>query len=58
MFRALWTSASGMTAQQTNLDIISHNMANVSTVGYKKMRPTFQDSGRHYSIYKERSAEN
>ncbi len=43
MFRALWTSASGMTAQQTNLDIISHNMANVSTVGYKKMRPTFQE---------------
>jgi flagellar basal-body rod protein FlgG len=25
MFRALWTSASGMTAQQTNLDVISHN---------------------------------
>ncbi|NPB08681.1 MAG: flagellar hook-basal body complex protein, partial [Aquificae bacterium] len=43
MFRALWTSASGMTAQQTNLDVISHNMANVNTVGYKKMRATFQD---------------
>ncbi len=43
MFRALWTSASGMTAQQTNLDVISHNMANVNTVGYKKMRPTFQE---------------
>jgi flagellar basal-body rod protein FlgG len=43
MFRALWTSASGMTAQQTNLDVISHNMANVNTVGFKKMRATFQD---------------
>ncbi len=43
MFRALWTSASGMVAQQTNLDVISHNMANVNTIGYKKLRPTFQD---------------
>jgi flagellar basal-body rod protein FlgG len=43
MFRALWTSASGMTAQQTNLDVISHNMTNVNTVGFKKMRATFQD---------------
>jgi flagellar basal-body rod protein FlgG len=36
MFRALWTSASRMTAQQTNLDVISHNMVNVNTVGFKK----------------------
>jgi len=43
MFRALWTSASGMTAQQTNLDVVSHNMTNVNTVGFKKMRATFQD---------------
>ena len=43
MFRALWISASGMTAQQTNLDVISNNMANVNTVGFKKMRATFQD---------------
>ena len=43
MFRALWTSASGMTAQQTNLDVISNNMSNVNTVGFKKMRATFQD---------------
>ncbi len=32
-----------MTAQQTNLDIISNNMANVNTVGFKRMRATFQD---------------
>jgi flagellar basal-body rod protein FlgG len=43
MFRALWTLASGMTAQQTNLDVIYHNMANVNTVGFKKMSSTFQD---------------
>jgi len=43
MFRALWTSASGMTAQQTNLDVVSNNMTNVNTVGFKKMRATFQD---------------
>ncbi len=43
MFRALWTSASGMTAQQTNLDVISNNMANVNTVAFKRMRATFQD---------------
>ncbi len=43
MIRALWTSASGMNAQQTNLDVISNNMANVNTVGFKKMRATFQD---------------
>jgi len=36
MFRALWTSASGMIAQQTNLDVISHNMADVNTAGFKK----------------------
>jgi len=43
MFRALWTFASGMNAQQTNLDVVSNNMANVNTVGFKKMRATFQD---------------
>jgi flagellar basal-body rod protein FlgG len=32
-----------MTAQQTNLDVVSHNMTNVNTVGFKKMRATFQD---------------
>jgi Flagellar basal body rod protein len=36
MFRAPWTLASGMIAQQTNLDVIAHNMANVNTMGFKK----------------------
>jgi len=43
MIRALWTSASGMSAQQTNLDVVSHNIANVNTVGYKESRANFED---------------
>ncbi|HHW13017.1 MAG TPA: flagellar basal-body rod protein FlgG [Firmicutes bacterium] len=43
MIRALWTASSGMIAQQTNIDIISNNLANVNTVGYKKSRAQFQD---------------
>ena len=43
MIRALWTSATGMQAQQTNLDVISNNIANVNTVGYKKSRANFED---------------
>ncbi len=36
MMRSLWTAASGMIAQQTNVDTISNNLANVNTTGYKK----------------------
>ena len=43
MLRSLTTAATGMIAQQTNLDIISNNMANVNTYGYKKVRAEFQD---------------
>ncbi len=43
MIRALWTSASGMGAQQTNLDVISNNIANVNTVGFKRSRANFED---------------
>lgn len=35
MVRALWTAASGMSAQQNNVDTISNNLANVNTMGYK-----------------------
>ena len=35
MVRALWSGASGMMAQQTNVDTIANNLANVNTVGYK-----------------------
>lgn len=43
MMRALWTAGSGMAAQQTNVDVISNNLANVSTTGFKKSRPDFED---------------
>jgi flagellar basal-body rod protein FlgG len=43
MIRALYTSASGMQAQQANLDNISNNLANVNTTGYKKSKIEFQD---------------
>ena len=36
MMRSLWSAASGMLAQQTNLDTIANNLSNVNTVGYKK----------------------
>ncbi len=43
MVRSLWIAATGMEAQQLNVDIISNNLANVNTVGYKKSRPDFED---------------
>jgi len=42
MMRSLWTAASGMTAQQRNMDTISNNLANVNTTGYKKERMEFK----------------
>ncbi|MFN3229283.1 MAG: flagellar basal-body rod protein FlgG [Asticcacaulis sp.] len=41
--RALRTAASGMAAQQLNVEVISNNIANMNTVGYKKQRAEFQD---------------
>lgn len=43
MMRALWTASSGMYGQQLNVDVISHNLANVNTNGYKKQRVEFKD---------------
>jgi flagellar basal-body rod protein FlgG len=43
MIRALNSAASGMTAQQTNVDSIAHNLANASTAGFKARRAQFQD---------------
>lgn len=43
MMRALWTAGSGMIAQQFNVDVISNNLANVNTTGYKKQRAEFKD---------------
>jgi flagellar basal-body rod protein FlgG len=43
MFRALYTAASGMIAQQLNLDNIANNLANASTTGFRQRRLQFQD---------------
>ena len=43
MMRSLWTAATGMTAQQLNIDVISNNLANVNTASFKKSRAEFED---------------
>jgi flagellar basal-body rod protein FlgG len=43
MVRALYSAASGMSAQQTNVDNIAHNLANANTAGFKARRAQFQD---------------
>lgn len=42
MMRSLWTAATGMIAQQNNVDTISNNLANVNTIGYKKETAEFK----------------
>jgi len=43
MMRGLWTAASGMEAQQLNMDVVANNLANVNTTGFKRSRVDFQD---------------
>ncbi len=43
MHPALWISKTGLDAQQTDISVISNNLANVNTVGYKKSRAVFED---------------
>ena len=43
MIRSLWTARTGLEAQQTQLDVISNNLANVSTNGFKRARAVFED---------------
>ncbi|MCD6342392.1 MAG: flagellar basal-body rod protein FlgG, partial [Spirochaetaceae bacterium] len=43
MMRSLWTAATGMHAQQFNIDTISNNLSNVNTNGYKQVRAEFED---------------
>jgi flagellar basal-body rod protein FlgG len=55
MIRALWTAATGMEAKQTSLDVVANNLANMSTVGFKKSRAEFQDL--MYQIQKKAGSE-
>lgn len=43
MIRSFYTAASGMQAQQLNIDTIANNLANVNTTGFKRVRTEFQD---------------
>ncbi len=43
MIRSLWIAKTGLEAQQTNMDVISNNLANVNTVGFKRTRAVFED---------------
>lgn len=43
MIRSLWISKTGLDAQQTQMDVISNNLANVSTTGFKRSRAVFED---------------
>ncbi len=43
MMRSLWSAATGMQAQNLNIDVIANNLANVNTTGFKKSRADFQD---------------
>ena len=55
MIRALWTAATGMESNQTSLDVVSNNLANVNTTGFKKSRAEFQDL--MYQVSKKSGAE-
>ncbi|MBD2816225.1 flagellar basal-body rod protein FlgG [Xenorhabdus sp. Flor] len=43
MIRSLWVAKTGLDAQQTNMDVIANNLANVSTNGFKRQRAVFED---------------
>ena len=42
MMRSLWTAASGMITQQTNVDVIANNISNINTTGFKRETPQFK----------------
>lgn len=54
--RALYVAASGMAAQQTRIDNVANNLANVNTTGFKKARASFQDLFYQELTYGGRSA--
>lgn len=56
MMRSLWTAASGMISQQTNVDTISNNLANINTTGYKKENAEFKSL--LYQTIQEQSYDN
>ncbi|MFO0304923.1 MAG: flagellar hook-basal body complex protein, partial [Burkholderiales bacterium] len=43
MIRSLWISKTGLDAQQTQMDVLSNNLANVNTAGFKRSKAVFED---------------
>ncbi|MCF1437856.1 MAG: flagellar basal body protein, partial [Shewanella sp.] len=43
MYPALWIAKTGLDAQQTNMSVISNNLSNVNTTGFKRDRAVFND---------------
>lgn len=43
MIRSLWIAKTGLDSQQTQMDVITNNLANVSTTGFKRSRAVFED---------------
>ena len=56
MLSALWTGQTGLTAQDKQLSVISNNLANVNTVGFKRDRVVFEDL--FYQVQRQPGAEN
>ena len=56
MMGSLYIAATGMRAQQQNLDVTANNLANVNTTGFKRMRSEFQDL--HYQIVRSPGTPN
>lgn len=54
MIRAMWTAASGMSAQQMMLDVTANNLANVNTTSFKKSRAEFEDL--FYATYQDKGS--
>ena len=57
MISSLWIAKTGLDAQQTNMDVIANNLANVSTNGFKRQRAVFEDL-LYQTIRQERSLLN
>ena len=57
MINALQIASTGMRAQQTQLDVISHNLANVSTTGFKRSNAMFEDLIYHCLLYTSDAAD-
>ena len=51
--RSLSISATGMLAQQLNVEVISNNIANLNTTGFKRQRAEFQDRSEERRVGKE-----